>query len=379
MVNPFRPTLGATPPRAVGREAFVTHFGLALDDGPGAHERITLITGPRGIGKTVLLNEFEDIARQRSWWVISETATEDFTTRIRDQAQRLIVDQLRPERKRAVGVQIARVGGASWESAEELTAQGTLRSVLTELLDLQAERDRRLDQQPVGVLITLDELHYSRRSDVIEFATVIQHLVRENREIAVAMAGIPGAVVPLLADSDGNSPVTFLRRANRIDLEMVSVAQAREALVAPLLDGVGSWSADALDVAVKSTGGYPFMIQLVGQNCLRLSRDGQISATEAAAGVDIARFKLKQLVLEPALADLSDGDRAFLHAMAQDDGPSRMGDLADRLGVNAQHAGVYRKRLIEAQMIRSQGRGQVEFELPGMREYLRELAAEETF
>lgn len=40
---------------------------MALDDGPGAHERISLITGLRGIGKTVLLNKFEEQAKSRSW------------------------------------------------------------------------------------------------------------------------------------------------------------------------------------------------------------------------------------------------------------------------------------------------------------------------
>ena len=61
--NPFRATLGATPPLLVGRSEAVQNFAFALDDGPGAHERISLIVGPRGIGKTVLLHAFEDTAQ----------------------------------------------------------------------------------------------------------------------------------------------------------------------------------------------------------------------------------------------------------------------------------------------------------------------------
>ena len=41
-----------TPPSSAIREA--------VSDGPGAPGRIALFTGARGIGKTVMLNEFED-------------------------------------------------------------------------------------------------------------------------------------------------------------------------------------------------------------------------------------------------------------------------------------------------------------------------------
>ena len=54
---------------------------------------------------------------------------------------------------------------------------------------------------------------------------------------------------------------------------------------------------------------------------------------------------------------LSDVDRRFLLAMAQDDGESRLADVAGRLGVDVNYAGVYRQRLIRAGMIASTGRG----------------------
>ena len=46
--NPFTATLGATPPLLVGRSDAIDDFGFALDEGPGAHERISLIIGPPG-------------------------------------------------------------------------------------------------------------------------------------------------------------------------------------------------------------------------------------------------------------------------------------------------------------------------------------------
>ena len=73
--NPYTATMGKTPPVVAGHDSYVQDFAEALYDGPGTHERISIVTGPRGIGKTVLLNEFEGAARQQSWLVISETTT----------------------------------------------------------------------------------------------------------------------------------------------------------------------------------------------------------------------------------------------------------------------------------------------------------------
>lgn len=66
VINPFKPTLGATPPALVGREAVLDEFRFALRNGPGTHERVSVVTGPRGIGKTTLLNAVEDLALKKA-------------------------------------------------------------------------------------------------------------------------------------------------------------------------------------------------------------------------------------------------------------------------------------------------------------------------
>ena len=131
----------------------------------------------------------------------------------------------------------------------------------------------------------MDELHYYRQDEVIEFGSTIQHLVREDREIAVAMAGIPQAIRPLLANQEGRNPVTFLRRANRIDLGLIPDDEVRRALEEPVLNAGCAWEPEALEIAVRECGGYPFMIQLLGQQCFR-NKDAQtitVESTEQAA------------------------------------------------------------------------------------------------
>ncbi|CAB0969005.1 ATP-binding protein [Corynebacterium diphtheriae] len=377
--NPFRATLGSTPPYLAGRRHEIEDFAEALDDGPGAHERISLITGLRGVGKTVLLNAFEEEARARSWWVISETATAGFTERIIDALFRKASEILHTHRRKLSGITLPSIGGIQFSDILEHQPKITLRSVLTEILSWQEEIDRKLGQDSVGLLITLDELHYHRREEAIDFGATIQHLVREDLNISVAMAGIPQSIKPLLASEEGKNPVTFLRRANRIDLGLIDNKEVRKALAEPVEKVGVTWESDALTDAAEACGGYPFMIQLIGQQSFKRKRSNSITVDSVAEAAVVAKRKLGQLVHEPALADLSEVDRTFLVAMAADDGPSTMSDIAQRLGVNSQYVGNYRRRLIDAEIITSSGYGQVDFELPYMREYLRQHAVVDVF
>ncbi len=375
--NPFKATLGATPPLLVGRSEAIENFTYALEEGPGSHERISLVVGPRGIGKTALLNAFEDVARKQGWFVISETATTGFVERIRS----TILRKLRSEEPKLSGIGLTLMGfGASmnWDSTSLPAATYTLRNALEDLLAFARELSTQANQEPTGVLITLDEMHHQRSAEVIEFGTTIQHLVREDQEIAVAMAGIPSAIKPLLSgrgsDNDDGNPVTFLRRAERTVLDRVSDDDVRAALHDPLDEAGATWEPEALDQAVAACQGYPFMIQLVGQCAYRKSDGSHIGSTVATEGISVARRKLGNLVHAPALDDLSDVDRTFLLHMSKDDGPSRIADISSRMGKSDSYAGNYRRRLLDAEMIVETGRGEIDFALPYLRDYLREHA-----
>ncbi len=140
--------------------------------------------------------------------------------------------------------------------------------------------------------------------------------------------------------------------------------------------GLSTVDADALDVMVDGTRGYPFLIQLVGAQCWRVRPDAdEISSADAAQGVERAHRRLGSLVHAPALVGLSDIDKSYLLAMAQDDGRSSTSEIAKRLNVNASYGGVYRDRLIAFELIEPAGFGYVDFSLPYLREYLREHAA----
>lgn len=64
-INPFKPTAGMNPPELIGRDAVLDDFAEALENGPGAPDRLMRISGVRGTGKTVLLNALGDLARKK--------------------------------------------------------------------------------------------------------------------------------------------------------------------------------------------------------------------------------------------------------------------------------------------------------------------------
>lgn len=367
--NPFRPTFGTSPPLLVGREAQIDAFAAALDDGPGSPGRATVYTGARGVGKTVMLNAVEDVAKQSGWLVISETATPGLIGRLIHEGlpgARIALDGDAATR-RVTGVNLPVVGGGITFDVDEARAMPSLRSQLNELAS-------DAEQHGTGVLITVDEIQAADINELRALATTLQHAFREDRNVAFVAAGLPAALEPILNDN----VLTFLRRADRYELATVDLADVAQAIDTPIRNAGRSITDEALEQAAQATSGYPFMIQLVGYHSYRQRPDRQVvDLDDVTSGVQAARRRLGQLVIEPELAGLSDVDRTFLLAMAHDDGASKMADIQRRLGagVDANYASQYRLRLISAEVIVQTKRGYVDFALPAMRQYLRDHGA----
>lgn len=366
--NPFKPTAGASPPLLVGRDGVLDEIEESLEDGPGAPARLVRFSGARGVGKTVMLTESRNLANRRGWISISETATPGLALRLTAAARRAERElDFAPRVGRVKGFTLPTVlgtggGGVDLAGPEEVEAD--LRVRLSHLLD-------RLETHGTGLFITVDEVHRAARSDLRQVAAIFQHLVTEQRDVALAVAGLPSAVSDLLQDD----VLTFLRRATPFDLADVPLPDVRAALLTTVADAGRSITDEALEAATDATGGYPFMIQLVGYHVWRKASGNTIDAAAVAAGVPAAQKRLGSTVHATALGDLSDVDRTFLVAMAQDDGPSSTGAIGQRIGETSKYVSVYRRRLLEAGVIEEAGYGHVDFAVPYLREYLREHAA----
>ncbi len=369
MTNPFTPTFGVTPPLLVGRGNVLDEFSLALDGGVGDPARAMLLTGVRGAGKTVALNACEDQAHRRGWAVISETVrpglVDELTSSRLPELLAEVADDATHSAVTAVNVMAAGFGGGvTRQRSEKYPVNASLRSQLTQLADLYGARGG-------GVLVSLDEVHRAATEDLRVIAHTIQHMFREGRPVAFIGAGPPAAIEHVLNDA----VLTFLRRAERFTLGAVSYADVELAIRTPIENSGRKITDGALAAAAGATQGYPFLVQLVGYQMWSVAPDEPvITEKQADFGIDRAVRRVGRLVHEPALGGLSDVDRAFLAAMATDSGPSRIADIAQRMGVNTTYAGQYRIRLMSAELITSAGHGLVRFELPYMREYLLSVA-----
>ena len=315
-----------------------------------------------------MLNEVADVARQRGWLVIEETASPGVVTRLVTQHLPALLTELDPQAGGspcAASTAPMGVGSIAWDSTDRHVVAAGLRNQLELTCDLLAE-------QGTGLLITPrrgPRLAHRRPPRRVRrrAAPVPQRPGHRRRRRRPAVghqqpaerrgADVPAPRRPAHARPDRAAPRSSVPCARRSRAPAASI------------------SGTACRRAAAATGGYPFLIQLVGYHVWRQRPDQRaITVADVDAGAATAMSRMESLVHEPALADLSNVDRAFLAAMAMDDGPSRISDVAKRLGVELGYTSVYRQRLLDAQMIEPAGHGLLRFTLPRMTEHLRRRA-----
>ncbi len=373
--NPFKPTAGKMPPILIGRQNIIDDFQEALVNGAGAPGRLMLIMGQRGYGKTVMLTELRRLAEDAGWVTLSETASEGLTARL--------VQALNPKGWRVEsatvspsigipGVASASLGNAS--IAFDDTAALTLRNVINETLE-----SRRI-KRGKGILFTIDETQAASHDDMVAIATAVQHVIADQdlsslpdsqkKGVAFAFAGLPSLVDELV----NHKVLTFLRRSLKRELGDVPLPDVRGSYELSFAEsGKKLDSALALECA-ELTEGYPYMIQLVGYYVWQAAeRDGRrvVEPRDVERGFEDALMAFGDAVCAPAFDALSPAARKFVCAMAADDpAPSKVADIADRLGKSRSWANKYREVLIAEKVIVPDDFGYVRFAIPHMARYV---------
>lgn len=368
MDSPFRPGFGKNPPYLAGRETALASLSDGLELGQWPQDRGILLTGLRGVGKTVMLNQAEDLALTRGWRVVSETATPDFFDRITGVHLPRILNELNPATSfRVTSVALAHLGSISIEYPDGRTETPTFRSMCERIDELQDSRG--------GLLFTLDEVNKNSLDAIERFSAEYQHLVRADREVAFVAAGVQGEIRELLLSNSA----TFLRRCLHVQIGMLNEAQTLEAFREPIFTHGRTADDAVLDYMVRASQGYPFLVQQIGDLAWRRQPDNPaISLEDAEYAYRRARRSMGSFILEPSLSGLSAIDRSFLAAMAHDDGPSKLADIRRRMGsIDSGYGSMYRQRLLDAGVIVSAGHGKVTIALPYLREYLREHVVSE--
>lgn len=360
--SPFRAGFGKTPPVLAGREELLHGFETAIEAGQWGQERATLITGFRGVGKTVAVNALEDIARRRGWAVISETATPGFVQRLVGTHLPRLLNDLVPSGGPRITNVTTSLGGFSLEYTDGRTIIETFRSMAVQICEV-------LDSRGAGLLVTLDEISEHSGEDMRLFAADFQHLIRADMEVAFVGAGLRTGISALLEDRS----LTFLRRSAPAVLDLLSYEEAAHALADPIRGAGRVIDDDDLAYATSASQGYPFLVQLIGDLAWKVTPESSHIDRDAVASAYVkARRSMGAYILEPSLADLSNIDKTVLAAMAFDDDLSKIADIRQRLGIDSQYMNVYRQRLLDAGVVFSPGYGRLGIAIPYLREYLRE-------
>ena len=359
MKNPFRPSAGATPPQIIGRAGLLEEFTYGMELGAGAPGLLAIFTGARGIGKTVMLGEAHDAARQRGWAVIAETATPGFFERIGSKMRR-IYEELGSgsEGRRVTGVMVAGLSVSMSAPAEQ---QVSWEEQGQKLLSLLAE-------QGTGLVVTVDEIHAADRTELSQLAAYAQHYIQADLPIALIFAGLPAAVSDLLNEG----VATFLRRADKYDLHAAAIGEVEKSYVELFGQSGMKIEPGVLKRAAQSTGGYPFLIQLVGYYLWRAAEagGGKLDAEAADKAIEAALRRHERSVIEAALASASPRDMDFLNALAQLERPAAIKDIAAAMVTSQSQASNYRTRLVASGLAEPAGYGKVDFAIPGLAQYL---------
>lgn len=362
----FSPSFGNRPSYLVGREPVIDTFLEGLAQEPGSRERAIVLLGQRGSGKTVLLWELADRASNLGFVVATPTvASEDMLERIVEKIQDDGERYIKPSRtSHLTGGSVGAFGfSAGLEFDRETQETKTFQYKLTKLA-------RKLTAQGHGILILVDELQ-ANSPEIRQLVTVYQELVGEQLNVAIVMAGLPGAVSATLNDH----VLTFLNRARKIALGPLAVRDV-DAFYGHAFDELGVRISPELQLAAaEASKGSPYLLQLIGYNVATRNRRGQpVDESALKDAVRVSELDFENDVCRTTVLALSEKDTEFLAAMACDDGASRMGDIAERMGVTPDYAQKYRRRLIDTGVIEPERRGHVAFAVPYLKDYLRREA-----
>ena len=355
--NPFTPSFASMPPILIGRSDVLLDVRDGLREGIGSPLRANKITGPRGVGKTTLLMAASDVALEEGWIPVNVDPSEHMMDEMLDLATERSRHLLADSPRKVASVSAGPVG-IGWEKSPAPREPGW-RVKITRVLHELRERGS-------GLLFIVDEVS-DRHQALQTFGKRFQNLKSEGLPVALIAAGLPLNVEQF----ENLKDTTFIRRAVPHKLGEVPIAAVREALRQTFADHGRTIDAGALRRAADATEGYPFLVQLVGYHIWRRATGEHVSAEAVAAGVADAEQRIGETVHSSAVADLSNGDRVFLLAMAGSDSATEMGVIAAAAGWSPAAAGSYRLRLIRAGLIRAVGHGYVDFAVPYLREYLR--------
>lgn len=380
--NPFSPGAGSPPPELVGRDPILEQARILLGRVKQKKpEKSMLLTGLRGVGKTVLLNEIERLAEAQAYRTIAIEAHEDKSLGplIAPYLRTLLFDLDRmagagDKVKRGLAVLRSFIGafkvtvndftfGLDIEPEKGAADSGDLEIDLPNVFVAIGEA---AENRNSAVAILIDEIQYFNEK---EFASLIMamHKIQQHQLPVVLL----GAGLPILPRLAGESKSYAERLFSFPNVGALSAPDARKALQDPAQAAGVAFETAALDEIVGLTKGYPYFVQEWGYQAWNLADSSPITLEIVQRATATVIPRLDENFFRVRYDRLTPSEKKHLRAIAElGPGTHRTSDIADKLNVQIGSLGPVRASLIKKGMIYSPAHGEVAFTVPLFDEFM---------
>ena len=380
--NPFSPGAGSPPPELVGRDPLLDQARVLLGRVKNKRpEKSLLLTGLRGVGKTVLLNEIERLAKGSDYRTATIEAHEDKP-----------LGPLLAPHLRTLLFELDRVAGAGDKVKRGLRV---LRSFLGALkvtyadvtvgLDIDPEQgsadsgDIEVDlpnlfvavaeaaeERKTAIAVLIDEIQYFDQKELGALIMAMHKVQQRQLPLILLGAGLP--ILPGLA---GESKSYAERLFSFPDVGALSPEDSKKALREPAQAAGVEFDEEALAEVYRLTKGYPYFLQEWGYQSWNMAAKSPITLGVVQQATASVIPRLDQNFFRVRFDRLTPGEKNFLRAMADlGSGPQRTGDIAGKLGVKVTSLGPVRAKLIKKGMIYSPAHGDMAFTVPLFDEFM---------
>jgi hypothetical protein len=396
--NPYAPGAGQRPPELAGRDDQLRAFAVVLERvARSKPERSVVLTGLRGVGKTVLLNALRSAAVRARWGTGKfEARPEQRLRRPISAAMHVAVRELGHPRTEDVDHVLGVIRAFAqreaapakirdrWNPGIEVAAvRGRADSgdIEIDLVELLSDVGGLAADVGGGVAIFVDEMQDLLPEDVSALCAACHEISQSGLPVIVVGAGLPHLPAMLSASKSYSERLFRYSRIDRLDR-----SAADQALQSPAKDEGAEFQEEALEAMYAATGGYPYFVQAYGKVAWDTAprspitgEDIRVAAPEAEAELAVGFFGSRYERATP-------GEREYLRAMADaaqtaardqegpglDDGESvTTASVAAVLDRKPQSLSVARDALLRKGLIYSPERGRIAFTVPHFGRYLR--------
>jgi hypothetical protein len=387
--NPYAPGAGQRPPELAGRDRELAAFDVVLERvARGRPERSLMLTGLRGVGKTVLLNALRGAAVRRGWGTGKlEARPEQPLRRPLAAALHLAIRELsskhREQADEVLGVVKAfalrsNPAGAklrdTWQPGIDVAAasgRADSGDIEVDLVELLADVAGLAAAAGKGVAVCIDEMQDLDPQDVSALCAACHELSQQGLPLIVVGAGLPHLPAVLSASKSYSERLFRYVRIDRLERE-----QADRALLLPAHEEGVDFDEKALVALYEATDGYPYFVQAYGKAVWDCAPRSPITADDVAVAAPEAESELAVGFFGSRYERATPAEREYMRAMADlgvdnDDGPVATADVAGALGRKPQSLSPARDALLKKGWVYSAERGRIAFTVPHFGRYLR--------